>query len=48
LSFVERHGLWSAEQKDAAVRLRRVVEEQKLEVIRLSFRISTASCAARL
>jgi glutamine synthetase len=37
LSFVERHGLWSAEQKDAAVRLRRIVEEQKLEVIRLSF-----------
>ena len=37
LSFVERHGLWSAEQKDAAARLRRVVEEQKLEVIRLSF-----------
>src|SRR6195952_1193458 len=37
LSFVERHGLWSAEQKEAAVRLRRIVEEQKLEVIRLSF-----------
>ena len=29
LSFVERHGLWSAEQKDAAVRLRRIVEEQQ-------------------
>jgi glutamine synthetase len=37
LSFVERHGLWSAEQMDAAVRLRRIVDEQKLEVIRLSF-----------
>jgi len=37
LSFVERHGLWSPEQMDAAVRLRRLVEEQKLEVIRLSF-----------
>ena len=37
MSFVERHGLWSAEQKEAAARLRRVVEEQKLEVIRLSF-----------
>src|ERR1700712_4240414 len=37
LSFVERHGLWSAEQKEAAARLRRIVEEQKLEVIRLSF-----------
>jgi glutamine synthetase len=37
LSFVDRHGLWSAEQKDAAARLRRIVKEQNLEVIRLSF-----------
>ncbi len=37
MSFVERHGLWSAEQKEAATRLRRIVEEQKLETIRLSF-----------
>jgi glutamine synthetase len=37
LSFVERHGLWSQQQKEAAERLRKVVEEQKLEVIRLSF-----------
>jgi glutamine synthetase len=37
LSFVERHGLWSNEQKEAAGRLRRIVEEQKLDVIRLSF-----------
>ena len=37
LSFVERHGLWSSEQKEAASRLRNIVEEQKLEVIRLSF-----------
>ena len=37
LSFVERHGLWSREQNEAASRLRRIVEEQKLEVIRLSF-----------
>ncbi len=37
MSFVERHGLWSQEQKEAAARLRRIVEEQKLEVIRLSF-----------
>jgi glutamine synthetase len=37
LSFVERHGLWSDEQKEAARRLRRIVEEKKLEVIRLSF-----------
>jgi glutamine synthetase len=37
LSFVKRHGLWSAEQHEAAARLARIVEEQKLEVIRLSF-----------
>jgi glutamine synthetase len=37
LSFVERHGLWSIEQKEAAGRLRKIVDEQKLEVIRLSF-----------
>jgi len=37
LSFVERYGLWSNEQKEAASRLQRIVEEQKLEVIRLSF-----------
>jgi glutamine synthetase len=37
LSFVERHGLWSSEQKEAASRLRKIVEEKKLEVIRLSF-----------
>ena len=37
MSFVERHGLWSSEQKEAASRLRKIVEEQKLEVIRLSF-----------
>ena len=37
MSFVERHGLWSKEKQEAASRLRRIVEEQKLEVIRLSF-----------
>ena len=37
MSFVERHGLWSKEQQEAASRLRQIVEEQKLEVIRLSF-----------
>jgi glutamine synthetase len=37
LSFVERHGLWSSEQMEAASRLRNIVEAQKLEVIRLSF-----------
>ena len=33
---VERHGLWSDEQKEAASRLSRIVEEKTLEVIRLS------------
>jgi glutamine synthetase len=37
LTFVERHGLWTSEQKEAANRVRRIVEEQKLETIRLSF-----------
>jgi glutamine synthetase len=37
LSFVERHGLWSDEQKEAAHRLSRIVADHKLEVIRLSF-----------
>jgi glutamine synthetase len=37
LSFVERHNLWSDEQREAAARLRKTVEEQKLETIRLSF-----------
>jgi glutamine synthetase len=37
LSFVERHGLWSDEQKEAATRLRRIVENEKLEVIRFAF-----------
>lgn len=36
-SFVARHDLWSADQREAAARLRAVVEEQKLETIRLSF-----------
>jgi glutamine synthetase len=37
LTFVERHALWSDEQSEAASRLKRIVDEQKLEVIRLSF-----------
>jgi glutamine synthetase len=37
LSFVARHALWSDEQKEAATRLRRIAEEQRLETIRLSF-----------
>ncbi len=37
MSFVARHGLWSAEQIDAAVRLRQICDEQGLDSIRLSF-----------
>src|SRR4029079_6514355 len=37
LSCGERHGLWSTHQPEAASRLRRIVEEKDLEVIRLSF-----------
>jgi glutamine synthetase len=37
LSFVERHGLWSSAQQEAAARLVRIIEEQKLEVVRFSF-----------
>ncbi len=37
MTFVARHALWSDEQQEAAKRLRRIVEEQKLETIRLSF-----------
>ncbi len=37
MTFVERHGLWSAEQKEAAKRLRAITEEKKLETIRICF-----------
>ncbi len=37
MTFVERHGLWSEEQREAARSLRKIVEEKKLETIRLSF-----------
>ena len=37
MTFVARHALWSDEQKDAAARMRRIVEERNLEVIRLAF-----------
>jgi len=36
-SFVERHGLWSDEQFEAAARTDKWIEEQGLEVVRLSF-----------
>ena len=37
MTFVERFGLWSAEQKEAAARVLRLVEEHGLEVVRVSF-----------
>ena len=37
MSFVVRHAFWSDEQQEAARRLRRIVEEKNLEVVRLSF-----------
>lgn len=37
MTFVARHALWSDEQTDAAQRMRRLVEEKNLEVIRLAF-----------
>ncbi len=37
MSFVRKHGLWSDEQHEAATRLARMVEEQQLQTIRLSF-----------
>ncbi len=36
-TFVERHGLWGDEQFEAAKRAERLIEEQGLEVVRLSF-----------
>jgi glutamine synthetase len=35
--FVERHGLWSDEQFEAAAKAERTIEQQELEVVRLSF-----------
>jgi glutamine synthetase len=37
VTFVQRHSLWTDEQKEATKRLRRIVAEQKLETIRLAF-----------
>ena len=36
-TFVERHGLWSDEQFEAATKAERLIEEHGLEVVRLSF-----------
>lgn len=37
MSFVRKHGLWSDQQKEAAERLRRLVEEKGLHTVRFSF-----------
>ena len=37
MTFTERHAPWSAEQKDAAARVLRLIEEQGLEVVRIAF-----------
>ena len=37
MTFVERFAPWSDEQKEAAARVLRLVEEQRLEVVRISF-----------
>src|ERR1700691_3908216 len=37
MSFVERHGLWTDDRSKAANEVERLVESQKLEVVRLSF-----------
>jgi glutamine synthetase len=37
MTFVERFAPWSAEHKDAAVRVLRLIEERGLEVVRVSF-----------
>lgn len=37
MTFVARHALWSDEQQEAARRLRHIIDEKKLEVIRFSF-----------
>src|SRR3954467_3335786 len=37
MTFVERHALWSDEQFEAAARADKLIEENRLEVVRLSF-----------
>ena len=37
MSFVERHGLWTAAQQAAAVEVQQRVEREGLELVRLSF-----------
>jgi glutamine synthetase len=37
MSFVERHGLWSDEHAEAAAKAEALIEQHRLEVVRLSF-----------
>lgn len=37
MSFVERHGFWTAAQQAAAVEVQQRVEREGLELVRLSF-----------
>src|SRR6266446_8514336 len=37
ISFVERHGLWNDAEFEAAAKAEKLIEEQRLEVVRLSF-----------
>lgn len=37
MSFVDRHGLWSAAQVEAAIEVERRIRAEELEVVRLSF-----------
>ena len=37
LSFVDRHDLWTTEQRRAAIRVEREIKHRKLEVIRFAF-----------
>src|SRR4051794_3994958 len=37
VSFIERHGLWSEAQFEAAARAEKLIESERLEVMRLSF-----------
>src|SRR2546421_335537 len=46
-SFVERHGLWTDEQFEAAAKAEKWIEERALEVVRLSFADKTAIFPAK-
>ena len=37
LSFVERHDLWSGEQRRAAAAVEREIKRRKLEIVRFAF-----------